>query len=179
MKKYKVIYADPPWEYRNRIGGHGTNVKDHYETMSMKELYDLDVKSISDKDCALFLWTTDSYLKRAISLMESWGFKYKTIAFVWLKLTPSKKPVYNPAPYTGKSCEICLLGLKGHVTKYIVERPKQFCSTIRQGHSEKPNQIRQRIQNMFPDVPKIELFERQRFDGWDAFGNEIESDVKL
>lgn len=83
MKKYKIIYADPPWKYRQR-GVQGACEK-HYKTMSLDELKELPVPEIADKDCALFLWATFPTLPDALSLMEAWGFTYKTTAFVWLK----------------------------------------------------------------------------------------------
>ena len=87
-KKYNIIYADPPWEYNSRnnkntkfsLGVHG-----HYPTMSHKEICDLNVKDLSDKNCALFLWVTFPRLKEGLEVMKAWGFEYKTVAFNWFK----------------------------------------------------------------------------------------------
>ena len=153
MKKYRVVYADPPWEYKGKIGANGSNVNSHYNTMPIEKIKSLKVKEVIDDNAVLFLWTTDSYLKRAIDVMESWGFKYKTVAFVWVKLGLNKKPVTVPGPYTTKSSELCLLGIKGHVTKYIGTRPRQIVIKKREEHSKKPDVVRDRISKMFPNGP--------------------------
>ena len=83
MKKYKIIYADPPWRYaRSKVQGAAEK---HYPTMSIEELCALPVKEIADKDCILFLWATFPQLKEALQLIKAWGFTYKSVAFVWLK----------------------------------------------------------------------------------------------
>ena len=180
MKKYRIIYCDPPWNFDCNIGSTGTNVKQHYKTMSIEELKRMDIKSISKKDSIIFMWVVDYYLKDAIDIMEKWGFKYKTIAFVWLKLNKNKKPVWNVGPYVGKSCEVCLLGTKGAVTKYIVERKKQFVATIRGRHSEKPEKVIERIEQMFDKSEnKLELFARKKREGWDVFGDEVEDSIEV
>ena len=87
-KKYKVIYADPPWLYssdpKSKRGIWGLS-QNHYKSMSLKDLKKLPIKDIADEDCILFMWATFPLLPQAIELLEAWGFKYKTIAFVWVK----------------------------------------------------------------------------------------------
>lgn len=79
MKKYKIIYADPPWRYaRSKVQGAAEK---HYPTMSIEELCALPVKEIADKDCILFLWATFPQLKEALQLIKAWGFTYKSVAF--------------------------------------------------------------------------------------------------
>lgn len=91
----------------------------------------------------------------------------------------NKKPVTVPGPYTTKSSELCLLGIKGHVTKYIGTRPRQIVIKKREEHSKKPDVVRDRISKMFPNCNKLEMFARSYNDEWDVFGNEVESDVEL
>jgi N6-adenosine-specific RNA methylase IME4 len=197
MKKYQIIYADPPWDYTLIGKNFGRNItklsngkfrpvisaKDHYETMLPKEIANLEVAKISDKNCLLFLWATSPFLDEAIKIMERWGFGYKTIAFVWYK------QAIMPGAYTMSSCEICLVGKKGIIPKPRGARNiKQFLSEPRNNHSQKPTEIRNRINQMFPTQNKIELFARkpkgqlfedESFKGWDVWGNEVKSDIKL
>ena len=177
-KKYRVIYADPPWDFENKIGCIGSNVKDHYETLTIERIKNIDISKISKKDAVLFLWCCEANLKEAIQVIEAWGFRYKTVAFVWIK-TKNGKRVTNPAPWTSKCCEFCLLGTKGSVNKYVKTRPHELVVSERNKHSEKPENVRKRIEQMFPKSLKIELFARKKVKGWDCFGNEIESDVDI
>ena len=171
-KKYAVIYADPPWQHQralknpNRRGFH--HPSDHYPVMDTERICELPVSSIASKNSLLFLWTTSCHLVEAIKVGEAWGFKYSTIAFIWHK---QRKLVGN---YTLSECEICLVFKKGKIPKPRGKRNiRQFLSQKRGRHSEKPNEIRDRITEMFPTQAKIELFARQRVQGWDAWGNEV------
>lgn len=82
-KKYQIIYADPPWQYK-RKAGQGI-ASDHYPTMSLQEICNLPVGNLADKNCALFLWVTFPQLREGLSVIQAWGFQYKTVAFVWVK----------------------------------------------------------------------------------------------
>lgn len=185
-KKYKIIYADPPWQYSSKElygdkicgykNGHRkrfADLKRIYNIMSLEEIKSLNIKTIIDKDCALFLWVTDSHLKEGLSIIDYWGFKYKTIAFVWLKKYKTGTTVFNFAPWTLKSTEICLLGTRGKMSQYKKSNNvKQLVIAERTKHSKKPNEVRNRIIELFGDLPKIELFARYRAEGWDTWGNE-------
>ena len=179
MKKYQIIYADPAWEYNTKECLAKTSILNgelntHYSTMTLKDLKALGVQSISDKNCMLFLWVVSPMLKEGIEVMEAWGFKYATIAFIWHKQRT------NPGHYTMSECEICVVGKKGKIPNPRGSRnERQFLSELRTKHSKKPNEIRNRISKMFPEQTKIELFARQRHEGWDAWGNEVVSDVVL
>ena len=175
-KQYNVIYADPPWIFGSKAYQDGDRdfdkLENHYDTMHIDEIKELDVPSASD--CTCFMWTTDAHLKEAIEVMEAWGFKYKTIAFIWIKKYKSGSLVYNFAPYTLKSCEICLLGTKGTMGKYKkVNNIKQLVEAVRTTHSKKPDEVRKRIDLLYGDIPKIELFAREKAIGWDSWGNEV------
>lgn len=181
MKKYQIIYADPPWSYYNdkSVSPDCTTIKGFrrppYPVLSVKDIMAFGVKEITDKNCALFLWTTDYHLEKAIKIMNHWGFRYTTIGFAWDK---QKEMV---GAYTKKSgIEICLLGIKGNMHK--LKKSCKVSAILRQKptqHSKKPDEIRERIVSLFGDLPRIELFARQKFDGWDCFGNEVESDVNI
>ena len=83
MKKYNIIYADPPWQYK-RNGVQGAAEK-HYPTMAVDELCNLPVSEIAAADSILFLWATFPQLREALRVIKAWGFEYKSVAFVWLK----------------------------------------------------------------------------------------------
>jgi len=122
----------------------------------------------------LFLWVVSPMLDDGINLMKQWGFKYATIAFVWHKQRA------NPGHYTMSECEICLVGKRNKIPKPRGARNiRQFLSEMRGKHSAKPNEIRNRIDLMFPTQNKIELFARQNVSGWDCWGNECESAISL
>ena len=170
-KQYSVIYADPPWEQKGDMY-EGTNITDHYCTMSLSDLCGLPIPTISEPDCLLFCWATGLNLVDAISVGTAWGFTYKTIGFVWEKRLPVV------ACYTMSDCEICLIFKRGRIPQPRGKRNiRQFLSCKRGRHSEKPWEIRQRITEMFPTQSKIELFARtpellQPASGWDVWGNE-------
>lgn len=178
-KKYNIIYADPPWQYKSKeclakksiLNG---KLNTHYPTMSIAEIKSLQVGKIADKNCLLFLWVVSPMLDDCIDVLKSWGFKYSTVGFVWHKGKP------NPGSYTMSECEVCLVGKKGNIPYPRGARNiRQFLSEKRTQHSSKPIEIKERITKMFPSSPRIELFSRQKTDGWDVWGNEVESDIDL
>ena len=173
-KKYGIIYADPPWNYKgqtmhNGPGGETTGGSAvHYPTITLDGLKQLDVSSIAEEDCLLFLWTTSPHLDQAIELGKEWGFAYATVGFVW-----DKKKV-NPGFYTMSQVELCLIMKRGKIPQPRGSRnERQLVSEERQFHSRKPDIVRHRIDNMFPDHAKIELFARERVDNWDAWGRDL------
>ena len=177
-KKYQIIYADPPWSFSSKElqkygGKRFTSMDKHYPTQHKNWIKELPVRSITDADCALFLWSTDAHIKEAIETMESWGFKYITIVFVWEKKTVTGKTVANLGAWTMKNYEVCLLGTKGTMLKHKkVNNIYQKVEAERTKHSKKPNQVRANIELLFGDLPRIELFARQKTEGWDVWGDE-------
>lgn len=180
MKKYSIIYADPAWKYLWGQGKDGGNFapEKHYKTMPTEDIMRLNVKSLRDKNCALFLWATMPALPDAINVMRSWGFKYKTCAFTWVKIKKDGLPLRGMGSYTKSNIEIVLLGMRGHI-KAIDKKIPQILMHQRLGHSVKPPVIRERIVQLFGNLPRIELFARQKVQGWDSWGNEIDSDINL
>ena len=175
-KKYQIIYADPPWAYLWGTGKNGGNFcpEKHYSTMKTEEICALPVKSLRAKNCALFLWATMPALPDAFKVMEAWGFKYKTCAFCWVKITKDGIPLRGMGSYTKSNIEVCLLGMRGHI-KAIDKTVPQILMEPRRGHSVKPPIVRDRIVKLFGDLPRIELFARgKRIPGWEAWGNEVD-----
>lgn len=174
-KKYQIILCDPPWKYNSRAN-HKTRFRGgacgHYDLMTMPEIKDLPVINIADDNCALFMWATFPYLKEQLEVFEAWGFKYKTLGFAWLK-TNSKNgfPFFGVGYYTKSNLEVCLFGTKGKI-KPITNSISQVIIAPRREHSRKPDEVRDKIVELIGDLPRIELFARERIDGWDAWGNE-------
>lgn len=133
-----------------------------------------DVGRIAEKDAALFMWTTDSHIEDALKLIKAWGFRYVTVAFVWKKVSVNGKTLANLSAWTLKNCEICLFGTRGRMLQYKkANNVQQLVEAVRNRHSEKPEEVRRRIEQLFGDAPKIELFARERAEGWDYWGNEV------
>lgn len=185
-KKYDIIYADPPWAYPE--SGSNAKVHDkHYTCMDIKQICGLDVNNITKENCALFLWVTAPRLFDAKKVISAWGFEYKTIAFVWTKKNKKSDSFFmGCGSYTRSNAEICLLGLKGKM--YGMKKSnsvRQICEAKITKHSEKPEEIRTRIIELFGDLPRIELFARRNESlfstqqGWDVWGNEIDSSIEL
>lgn len=177
MKKYGIIYADPPWAYRNKHC-EGSALA-HYNTMCLEDICNLPVKEIAAQDCVLFLWTTYPMLPEALRVIEAWGFKYKTIGFAWIKQNRKADSLYMGTGYwTRANSEVCLLAVKGKPKRISASVHSVIVSHIRE-HSKKPDEARQRIVKLMGDLPRIELFARQKADGWDTWGNEIDCDIKF
>ena len=174
-KKYNIVYADPPWKYNSRAN-HKTRFRGgacgHYPLMPMKDIEALPIPQIADENCVLFLWTTFPCLADQIKLFEKWGFKYKTLGFSWIKTNPKNgKPFFGVGYYAKSNCEVCLMGVKGKI-KPISNYVSSCVIAPRREHSRKPDEIRERIVELFGDIPRIELFAREHADGWDCWGNE-------
>lgn len=174
-RRYGVIYADPPWDYRGQLQHAGPDSGDtggairHYGTITSADLAALPVCEIADDDCLLFLWATSPHLDQAIELGKAWGFEWATVAFVW-----DKRRV-NPGFYTMSQCELCLVFKRGKIPRPRGARNvRQLVSEPRGPHSVKPDEVRRRIELMFPRQAKIELFARAPAPGWDTWGDEIE-----
>ncbi len=183
-KKYDVIYADPPWDYGGKMQYDKSSIKSEnigfeknifisaasfkYPTLKISQLKELNIDSISSKDCILFMWTTGPQFANAIELGSSWGFEYKTVAFVW------DKQVHNPGRYTLSQTEFVLAFKKGKFpSPRGAKNVRQLISVHRGEHSEKPEAVIEGITKMFPTQEKIELFARKNYIGWDNWGLEI------
>ena len=184
QKKYSIIYADPPWDYGGKMQYDKSIIKSEnegfkreiflssasfkYPTLKLNDLKKLDIASISENDCLLFLWTTGPQLANSIELGNAWGFEYKTVAFVWDKM------IHNPGRYTLSQTEFCLVFKKGKIPSPRGARNiRQLVSVPRGQHSEKPEIVIDGITKMFPTQEKIELFARKNYLGWDNWGLEI------
>lgn len=172
---YNIIYADPPWTYRvwSKKGAARTAAS-HYDVMTIDDIKNLQVASITARDCALFLWVTSPNLLEGIDTLKSWGFTYKTVAFTWVKKNKIKDSwFWGMGHWTRANPEYCLLGTKGNI-KRINKGVHSVVDSRIGRHSEKPNEVRDKIVNLIGDLPRIELFAREKTIGWDALGYDID-----
>jgi len=171
LKKYNIIYADPPWNYEDKLNHHGGGAGSHYDEMSLKEICDLPIKNLIADDCTLFIWGTWPQLREVNTVISCWGFNYKTIGFVWLKEYSNGKMVNGMGNWTRGNTEFCLIGTSGK-PKRINNNISQILKTIPKQHSQKPDIIREKIVQLMGDLPRIELFARTKIHGWDVWGND-------
>ncbi len=174
-----MILADPPWEYRTYSPkGRGRSAERYYPTMQLAEIKALPVADIADKDCALFLWVTIPQLEQAFAVIKAWGFTYKTVAFTWVKQNRKSDSLFWGMGYwTRSNVELCLLATKGRPRRASAGVHQVITSHI-QEHSRKPEETHKRIIKLMGDVPRVELFARRKADGFDVWGNEVESDIE-
>lgn len=187
MNKYQIIYADPPWRYKDKSKSHGGGAESHYPTMSVEDICNLQIPA--EKNSVLLLWTTYPMLKEGIQVLEAWGFTYKTVAFTCVKTNRDGSIYMGMGRHTRANAEICLLGTKG---KGLPRKDAGIYQTQlheRQAHSKKPDIFRKEIERLYGDASRFEMFARNDgsrnlfnenpLDGWDAWGNQVKSDITL
>lgn len=179
--KFDIIYADPPWHYNGKLqfdkSSKGQKTLDpsknvfistsgfKYPTLKTEKLKEIPIHRIASDNCLLFMWTSNPHLAQAIELGKAWGFEYRTVAFVW------DKGVHNPGKYTLSYCELCLLFKHGKIPIPRGARNVQQLVRVPRGkHSEKPKEVMEGIEAMFPQQKRIELFARQKVKGWSNWG---------
>ncbi len=177
---YSIIYADPPWNYKVwSKKGESRSAASHYDIMSKDDIQNLPVSNIAKENAVLFLWVTYPCLKEGLELIDHWGFKYKTCAFTWVKRNKkSHSWFWGMGYWTRANAEIFLLATKGNI-KRISSSVHQIIDTPIEKHSKKPSIARDKIVQLIGDLPRIELFAREKIEGWHAWGNEIESDINM
>ncbi len=179
-KKYQIIYADPPWHYHNYADDTASRwVGNKYSVMSVDDIARLPVRDIADDNCVLFLWSTAPCLQEALTTITAWGFAYKTKAFCWVKQNKKSDSLFWGMGYwTRSNTEDCLLAVKGHPRRLDADVHQVIMSPIGE-HSRKPDVTRDKIVRLCGDLPRIELFARQRVDGWDAWGLEVPDELPI
>ena len=180
MKKYSIIYADPPWRYEvYSKKGLGRSAESHYPTMALEDIQALPVGELANMDCILFMWTTIPLLKDCFSVMKAWGFEYKTVGFVWIKQNRKSDSLFwGMGHWTRANAEFCMLATKGRPKRKSAGVHQVIISHIEE-HSKKPDIVRHRIIELVGDLPRVELFAREKADGWDAWGNEVDCDIEI
>ena len=186
MNRYQIIYADVPWSYDDKKGNLPKLGGITYPTMSLDDLRELPIINIADRNSVLFLWATMPMLREALILIASWGFEYRTCGFNWIKLNPTgsieirdrdiilRKGIYSGlGHWVNGNAELCLFGKCGH-PKRVERNVKQILFAPRTRHSQKPYEVRDRIVRLMGDLPRIELFAREKVSGWDCLGFDID-----
>ena len=188
---FRVITADPPWQYKSRTALQASNwasrrdVDKHYPTMPLEEIMAIPVKAMAAKEgCHLFLWTTSPCLKMAFDVMTAWGFRYSSMAFVWVKLKRKHNPMQlrliqlaeqdlhvGLGLTTRKNAEFCLLARRGSPPKRMAKDIREIILAPVREHSRKPDEFFERVER-YSNGPYVELFSRQSRPGWASFGNE-------
>lgn len=176
---FRLIYADPPWWFAKRKGGRVKDVRDHYEVAKVGTMKTwaphFDALS-GDGPCALLMWATKSHLANAIELMEAWGFRFATVFLTWVKRTKSGRLFKGPGAYLGSNAEFLLLGQRKGRQAVVPARAlvaPDVLMTGRLPHSAKPPEVRDLIAKAFGELPRVEVFARQRVPGWHAIGLEV------
>ena len=180
-KKYNIIYADPPWSFKtySKKGKEKKSADNHYNCMSIQDIYNLPVGAIAAENCVLFLWVTMPMLQDGLETIKRWGFTYKTCAFNWVKKNKKSDSFFWGLGYwTRSNSEICLLATKWN-PKRISKSVHQVCDARIMEHSKKPDEIRNRIVQLMGDIPRIELFAREKAEGWHVWGDDVDSDINL
>jgi N6-adenosine-specific RNA methylase IME4 len=173
-QKYKTLYIDPPWPERG--GGKIKRGADrHYRLMSLEEIAALPVRELADPEgCHLYLWVTNNYLKVGLDLINRWGFEYVT-TITWLKDRIGLGQYYRGVT------EHCLFAVTKKRLPYKYELQltgeRKRCQGVtgfyepKTIHSRKPVVMREMIERVSYG-PRLELFAREAFPGWDCWGNE-------
>lgn len=173
MKKYKVIYADPPWKYQDKSKSHGGGAESHYPCMSVEDICSLPVQDIAEDDSVLLMWVTMPMLEVGFEVIKAWGFKYKTCAFTWVKTNRDGSVYMGMGRHTRANAEICLLATRGKGVPRINAGIYNTQLHARGRHSAKPRKFADDIVRLYGEIPRIELFAREKMEGWDVWGNDI------
>lgn len=180
-KKYKIIYADPPWSFNNKkTGGNMTSgAQSQYDVMTIEQLKKLDVQSVCADDCVLVMWYVSSQPQEAIDLCTAWGFEIKTMnGFIWNKLTKNLNPFFGMGFWTRAGAECAIIATKGK-PKPVSHSVRQVGSSAIGKHSAKPDFFRRKVVELCGDLPRLEMFARCATDGWDVFGNEAPNSIEM
>lgn len=199
-KKYQIIYADPPWQFKNvKTGGSMTSGSSHqYKSVtSIEDLKRMDIESIAADDCVLFMWWVGAMPQEAIDLVKAWGFTLKNMnGFNWNKLTVKNNPFFGLGFWTRAGCESAIIATRGKpkpvnrgvkaVGNYDPESLGEvlanlcYLGSYKVGrHSEKPAEFRDKCVELMGDVPRLEMFARKKTKGWDVFGNEVSKSINI
>lgn len=200
---YQLIYVDPPWQYGNKISNGAA--ENHYSTMSLAELKRLPIWEVAAEDAVLAMWYTGTHTEEAIELAEAWGFRIRTMkGFTWVKLNQNAERRFNKAiaegelvdfndllsmlnsetrmnggNYTRANTEDLLIATRGIGLERVNASIKQVVYSCLGEHSEKPWEVRHRLEKLYGDVSRVELFARESWPGWDRWGNQCSNSFEI
>lgn len=173
-KQFRIIYADPAWLFKDKAAAGKRGAEFKYPCMPVDEICALPVERIAADSCLLAMWWVSTQPLEALKVCEAWGFKlFKMDGFTWRKVSDAGVESFGMGNLTRSNVEHCLFGLRGKIKDIRQSRSvRQVINASRGRHSEKPDEARRRLVQLCGDVPRIELFARERKDGWQAWGNE-------
>ena len=180
-KKYRTIYADPPWQFTNRTGKMAPEHKrlNRYSTMKLEDIKQLPVNEVADTKCHLYLWVPNALLPQGLEVMKAWGFEYKT-NLVWEKVRKDGFPDGRGVGfYFRNTTELLLFGITGgnNRTEQAGRSQVNLIRSIKREHSRKPDEFVTLIENCSTG-PYLELFARGDRAGWDMWGNQANDDYE-
>ena len=179
MKRYNLIYADPPWSFRDKANAGQRGASHKYPCMAVGAICDLPIGDIAAPDCLLAMWHVGAMPREALAVVDAWGFKLKTMkGFTWHKLTKHGKDHFGMGHWSRANTEDCLFATRGKIRRINAGVPQLIHAKVGR-HSEKPEEARDRLVRLAGDIPRVELFARTSTPGWDMFGNEIENSISL
>ncbi|MEN3259363.1 MT-A70 family methyltransferase [Sodalis endosymbiont of Spalangia cameroni] len=181
MKKYTLIYADPPWTYRDKANDGERGAGHKYQTMTVADICRLAVWDLAAESCLLAMWWVPTQPLEALKVMDSWGFRLMTMkGFTWHKTNRKKgNSAIGMGHMTRANSEDCLFAVRGRLPERMDASICQHISAPRMEHSAKPPGIRDLLTRLLGDVPRIELFARESAPGWDCWGNECQKTIEL
>ncbi len=180
--KYKLILADPPWQYRDKANSGQRGVEFKYPTMTIPDICRLPVWDLADQEaCLLAMWWVPTQPTEALKVVDAWGFRLMTMkGLTWMKTNKNKgNPAIGMGHMTRANSEDCLFAVRGKLPERMDASICQYFTAPRMEHSAKPPVARQMLEQLLGDVPRIELFARETADGWDRWGNECDSSIEL
>lgn len=184
-KKYKVIYADPPWQFANKTGKVAPEHQrlNRYSTMTIEEIKQLPVLEAADECCHLYLWVPNALLPEGLEVLKAWGFEYKT-NLVWEKVRKDGFPDGRGVGFYFRNVtEILLFGVrtKRKSDTYRTLQPGRsqvnLLRTMKREHSRKPDEFVDLIERC-SEGPYLELFARGDREGWSMWGNQADADYE-
>lgn len=169
--KYNIVYADPPWSYKDKAAAGKRGACFKYHVMNNTDIINLPVKNIISENCVCFIWCTMPHLEIGIKALQNWGFQYKTVAFVWIKKNPKKgNNFFGMGNWTRSNAEIVLLGVTGKIKREDASISQIVESPILKPHSRKPSVVRHNIVRLVGDLNRVELFATETIEGWECIG---------
>lgn len=180
-KKYKTIYADPPWQFQNRTGKVAPEHKrlTRYDTLKLDEIKQLPVSEVADEKSHLYLWVPNALLPEGLEVMKAWGFEYKT-NLIWEKTRKDGMPDGRGVGFYFRNVtEMLLFGIKGDKNRTLDAGRSQvnLVRAMKREHSRKPDEFVPLIESC-SSAPFLELFARGHRDGWDMWGNQATEDYE-
>ena len=174
-KTYDLIYADPPWSFKTYSKkGEDKSPTKHYDTMTIEDICAIPVQQVASKDCILLMWVYQPLADKSFDVMKAWGFEYKSIAFVWDKLSKTgTKRHMSTGYYTRAGMEMVILGRKGNPPRVADRGVRQVFSAPIREHSRKPDCVYDFIDRLYPEGNKLEMFARSSYrKNWTKVGDE-------